>query len=566
MTGTGAAPRDLIETILEDNFDGLLVIDESGQVLAASRVADELLLRPGGGTLVGRRVGQVLPEKIVQTVEQVFSTGRPAEPTPTAPATLHAGSPGNELIVLYVVTLSRLDDGSGPRPVVCLTFWNETEKRRGGEELAYLATHDPLTGAYSRSELIKIVHATLAGDRRREAGLTMLVADLSRFKTVNDALGHSYGDMVLKQAVSRLRAAGIETVARLGSDVFALIQPGRPSEAEAQSFCRSLIERLVLPYTLAGHRAIIGACVGFTHTDRSGYEPEVLLRHADMALSAAKASPGNNFARFTQHMDDRLKEKQDMEVDLRQAIERGQFTITYQPQMALESGELVGVEALARWEHPVLGIVAPDKFIPAAEETGQIIELGGWVLETACRDVASWPFPTRLAVNVSPIQFELVDVVSEVRAALRSSGLPAHRLDIEITEGIFMSNAGFVTEALQRLRDLGVGIALDDFGTGYSSLSYLGRLPVDKIKIDRSFVRSLPGDAEAGAIIRAVMTLSETLNKVVIAEGIENADQAWMLRMMGCRIGQGYHFGRPRSSAEMARWFSDAVTRRSLAG
>ena len=334
-----------------------------------------------------------------------------------------------------------------------------------------------------------------------------------------------------------------------------------------QSLCRRLIERLVLPYVLGEHRAIIGACIGFTHTDRSGYDPEVLLSHADMALSAAKASPGNNFTRFTQDMDDRLKEKQDMEIALRQAIERDQFTITYQPQMTLEGGELVGVEALVRWEHPILGIVAPDKFIPAAEQTGQIIELGGWVLETACREVASWPFETRLAVNVSPIQFELVDVVSEVRAALRGSGLPAHRLDIEITEGIFISNAGFVTEALQRLRDLGVGIALDDFGTGYSSLSYLGRLPVDKIKIDRSFVRSLPGNAEAGAIIRAVMTLSETLNKVVIAEGIENADQAWMLRMMGCRIGQGYHFGRPRSGAAMAQWYEEhAGAHRSLAG
>jgi diguanylate cyclase (GGDEF)-like protein/PAS domain S-box-containing protein len=563
-TGTPEAPRDLIGTIFEDNFDGLLVIDEGGAILAASRVAGALLLGEGADTLIGRQAASVLPEKIVQTVQQVFEAGRRAEPTPMALATLHADSEDGGLIVLYVATLSELDNG---RRVVGLTFWDETERRRGEEELAYQVTHDPLTGAYSRSELIKIANGMLAGDKQRADGLTMLLINLSRFKSVNDTLGHSYGDMVLKQVVTRLRAAGFEAVARLGSDIFAIVYPGRPSADAAQALCRDLIERLVLPYSLASHRAIIGACIGYTHTDASGYDPEILLSHADMALSTAKASPGSNFARFTQEMDDRLKEKQDMEVALWQAIERDQFSITYQPQIALDSGELVGVEALIRWEHPTLGVVAPDKFIPAAEETGQIIELGRWVLKTACREVAAWPFRTRLSVNVSPIQFELVDVVTEVRAALRGSGLPAERLDIEITEGIFVSNAKFVIDALQHLRELGVGIALDDFGTGYSSLSYLGRLPVDKIKIDKSFVRSLPGNAEAGAIIRAVMTLSETLNKVVIAEGIENADQAWMLRMMGCRIGQGYHFGRPRSGAEMARWFEEhAEAHHSLAG
>lgn len=564
LTRKPGPSRDAIDTIFNDNFDGLLIIGESGEILAASRVASALVLGSAGGGLEGRRIGELLPAKIVRTVQQVFLSGRPAEPTPMALATLHEGAADGGLIVVYVATLSQLEDG---RQVVGLTFWDETERRRNEEELSYQVTHDLLTGAYSRSELVKIVNAILVDDQQRADGLMMLVIDLSRFKSVNDTLGHSYGDMVLKQVVSRLKAAGTETVARLGSDVFAVIHQGRPTTEQAEALCRELIARLVLPYSLNAHRAIIGACIGYTHTDNSGYDPETLLSHADMALSAAKASPGSNFARFTQDMDDRLKEKQDMEVALWQAMERDQFSITYQPQVSLETGELVGVEALIRWEHPLLGIVAPDKFIPAAEETGQIIELGRWVLKKACREVASWPFPTRLAINVSPIQFELVDVVNEVRAALRNSGLPAQRLDIEITEGIFVSNAKFVTEALQRLRDVGVGVALDDFGTGYSSLSYLGRLPVDKIKIDKSFVRNLPGDAEAGAIIRAVMTLSETLNKVVIAEGIENADQAWMLRMMGCKIGQGYHFGRPRSGAEMARWSEEsAETKHSLAG
>jgi EAL domain-containing protein (putative c-di-GMP-specific phosphodiesterase class I) len=210
--------------------------------------------------------------------------------------------------------------------------------------------------------------------------------------------------------------------------------------------------------------------------------------------------------------------------------------------------------------------VSPERFIPVAEETGKIVELGRWILEAACSEVAGWPGDVRVSVNVSPIQFELVDVVREIKEALRRSGLPAHRLDVEITEGIFMSNARAVTDALQKLRSLGVGIALDDFGTGYSSLSYIGRLPIDKIKIDQSFVKRLPGDQQAGVIIRAVMMLSEALEKEVIAEGIETADQAWMLKMMGCKIGQGYHFGRPKTAAEMRTMLKGALADDRIAG
>jgi diguanylate cyclase (GGDEF)-like protein len=489
-------------------------------------------------------------------------------PTPLTLCTIGDPNQGG-YIVQFAVTLTELGYREGPlaRRVVSLTFWDETDRRRREEELTFIGTHDHLTGALTRQELVRIVDAALASERRRTSGLTMLMIDLNRFKAINDTLGHAFGDMLLKQVVSRLKAAGMETVARLGGDVFAMLRHGRLSPEETQSFCGDLLDRIALPYSLGGHRTIIGAAIGLTHTDVSGSDPEILLSHADLALSAAKAVPGSNFVRFTQDMDLRLKQKQAMDAALRVARERNQLSITYQPQCSLETGELVGVEALIRWRHPELGEISPELFIRAAEENGEIVEIGRWVLGAACREAASWPFETRLAVNVSPIQFEFVDVVGEVREALRSSGLPAHRLDIEITEGIFLSNADYVIEALTRLRAIGVGIALDDFGTGYSSLSYLGRLPVDKIKIDRSFVAKLPADPESGAIIRAVMALSETLNKVVIAEGVETADQAWMLSMMGCRIGQGYHFGRPRTGEEMAHWFGDgALNARSPVG
>ncbi|MHB1110134.1 MAG: EAL domain-containing protein [Devosia sp.] len=560
------ATRIILDHVIADNFDGVVVVDERGRIVAASRLAEDLL----GGGLRGRMASEALPDQLDAAVEMAL--GGAAGETLRRPAEALLPQPDGELRdVEFAVTISAIEAGAADRParrVACLTFRDVTERRRNEEKLLFLAGHDPLTGALSRLKLTEIIDVEMADDRSRAAGLTVIMLDLSRFKTVNDTLGHSYGDMVLKQVVGRIQASNVDAVARLGGDSFALLLKGRRTDEDLQLFCAGLLQRIAEPYRLGDrHQAIVAASAGGTHSALSGYDAEVLLSHADMALAAAKAMPGSRLVMFTAEMDDRLKEKRDMELALGQAIEREEFSLCYQPQIALDSGELVGVEALIRWEHPTLGVVAPDKFIPTAEETGQIIELGRWVLKTACREIASWPFPTRLAVNVSPIQFELADVVGEVASALALSGLPAHRLDVEITEGIFMSNAGLVIDSLQRLRDLGVGIALDDFGTGYSSLSYLGRLPVDKIKIDKSFVRSLPGDAEAGAIIRAVMTLSETLNKVVIAEGIENADQAWMLRMMGCRIGQGYHFGRPRRGAEMARWFEErAETHRSLAG
>ncbi|MEQ1771343.1 MAG: EAL domain-containing protein [Devosia sp.] len=534
--------------VVRDNFAGLLVVDRHGMILAASRVAGELLGR--SGPIEGRDIDTVLPPEMNRAVREVLG-GPVGTQVPLSLAVLRQGDGETDrLVVQYVATSSSVALGARGEQVASLNFWDVTERRRAEERLSFLATHDPLTGALSRTGLVNAINERFDTERGRTEGVSVLAIDLARFKPVNDALGHEHGDMLLKQVVSRLRATGAECVARLAGHGFAVAHPGF-SPAETSEFADLILDRLTAPYELGPHRAIVGAAIGIGHSQVSGFDADKLLSHADMALSVARQIAGSGQASFSPQMDERLRQRQELETDMQQAMVRGEISLMFQPQVSLDDGSIVGVEALMRWMHPQLGAISPERFIPVAEETGRIVELGRWILAEACREVAQWPGQLRLSVNVSPIQFELVDVVDEIRTALAHSGLPPYRLDIEITEGIFMSNAKAMIDKLQQLRNLGVAIALDDFGTGYSSLSYLGRLPVDKIKIDQSFVKRLPGDQEAGVIIRAVMMLSEALRKVVIAEGIETADQAWMLKMMNCKVGQGYHFGRPKTAAEM---------------
>ena len=547
-----AETRNVLDRVISNNFDGIVVCDVSGIVLMTSRLAEEVL--GGGVDLVGRPMSELLPEKLETMMHDALASsdgelqGRLSE--------MEIDVDGEPMIIEFVITVSDPEHTPGVQTVggrvACLTFRDVTSRRANEERLRYLAGHDPLTGLVTRTRLVDIVNRAMADPQRRAGGMTVFLLDLSRFKAVNDSLGHSYGDAVLQQVAKRLRNGEVSVVARLGGDEFALIRPGVYSETGTESFCDAILRRVSDVYQLGEHRAIIGAKVGVTNTAVSGYDPEVLLSHADMALSAAKRLPGNSFHAYAPEMEQKLRESQNLEVAMRQALQLNQMHLTYQPQVSMADGRLIGVEALVRWNHPELGPVPPAKFIPVAEETGLIIDLGRWILNTACKEVAQWPEGVKLAVNVSPLQFEFGDVVGDVMRALTESGLPVKRLDLEITEGMLISNPRLITDSLNTLRGMGVGIAIDDFGTGYSSLSYLGRLPIDKIKIDQSFVRGLPADQESAAIIRAVMTLAQSLGKTVVAEGIENAEQATLLRVAGCHIGQGYLYGKSLRAAEMS--------------
>lgn len=371
----------------------------------------------------------------------------------------------------------------------------------------------------------------------------MLAVELRRLREVNETLGYGRGDAVLREAAARLGQVAGSASAYAGGATFmiATAQNGDSLEAAASR----IIGLLNAPYDLDGHRVLISAIAGITDCTLSGPSTDRLLANADLALSMAKQRHGTSFQIFDPAFDQDIVARTMLDRRLRHAIARREIGLAFQPQVDLSSGSVVGGEALARWTDAELGPVGPNRFIPAAEETGQIVELGRQLLIEACRAAAAWPPHLHVAVNISPVQFQLGDVLADVRLALHSSGLAASRLEIEITEGIFLEDQDAIVEQLNSLRALGVSVALDDFGTGYSSMAYLAKLPIDKVKIDQSFVRQIEHSDQAKAIIRAIVAMARSTEASLIAEGIETRLQASWLREAGCHIGQGYLFGKP---------------------
>ncbi|MEO6395973.1 MAG: EAL domain-containing protein [Devosia sp.] len=544
----------ILDRVIADNFDGVVIVNSECRIVAASGFAEEML----GKGLVGQSATEILPPNLAAAV--VKRLGETSEAASESGESVLQGAVG-ERTIEHVLTRSEIGRGAGLRSVVCLTFRDVTERRRAEARLKFLSGHDPLTGALNRNELVENVQGALERDSGSR-GVALVAVDLRRFRLINDTLGHSLGDALLKQVAGRLQSMGPDAVARLGGGTFLLLVP-ETDPKRLMGFAETVSQYLSFPYELEGHQAVIAASAGATTSNLSGTDPDVLLSHADMALSAAKAIAGSAAVLFSPEMDAALRQKRTMDGAVRRALLNQDFHLVYQPQVEMESGRVVGVEALARWNDRDLGAVSPVRFIPVAEETGLIVELGQWILDAACRQASAWPGEIEVAVNASPVQFELSDVPAQVEKALEKSGLAASRLTIEITEGFFVGGGPKVTNQLERLREMGVKIALDDFGTGYSSLGYLGRLPIDKIKIDQSFVRKLPQDQQALAIIQTIVTLAGSLDKAIVVEGVETADQAWMLRLMGCKIGQGYHLGRPAGPEAISELFATAQERLS---
>ena len=421
------------------------------------------------------------------------------------------------------------------------------------EKLLHDAFHDVLTGLPNRALFLdRLEHRLALEKRRHQTSFSVLVLDVDRFKVINDSLGHVRGDELLVEVARRLQSClrPADTVARLSGDEFTILLEDVASVGDARKVADRLREELRVPFWLGAHEVFSGASVGIAPGSAAYAHPEDILRDADTALYRAKAQGRGRCVEFDASMHDRAVELLELETSLRRALERHEFHLHYQPVVSLSTGQITGAEALVRWKHPERGLVPPMEFIPLAEETGLIVEIGAWVLREACRQMKEWQ--ERLAqpqleigVNLSSRQFQGPGLVAEVAEVLRETGLSPRSLRLEVTESLLMDKHPNVAQTMTELRAMGVRIDLDDFGTGYSSLSYLHQFPIDTLKIDRSFIHRIGASDDAVEIVNTILALAKSLDMEVVAEGVETEQQLQQLRKMHCAYAQGYHLSRP---------------------
>ncbi|WP_367372150.1 EAL domain-containing protein [Pseudomonas lini] len=421
-----------------------------------------------------------------------------------------------------------------------------TDEVAAHAQIQHLSMHDALTGLPNRNKLARYLEDALAL-KEQSAALTLLMIDLDNFKPINDSLGHPAGDAVLLEVAIRLHECtrDIDLVARLGGDEFVLVLHGMDSHAEIDRFCERLLDSLHQPIHYDHHTLHIGASIGVALSRRQGHLPEELIRCADIALYQAKSNGKKTWCYFAAHMNDQIQHRRQLESDLRQAIKNNEFVMHYQPRYHVDGKQIVSVEALLRWQHPVQGLLNPDAFIPLAEQTDLIVPLGRWVLREACETALTWPGAMMVSVNLSPVQFARSDVIEDVREALIQSRLPASRLELEITENVMLIDVDGALATMNALKELGVRLNMDDFGTGYSSLGYLRTYPFDGIKIDKRFIASMSSGSNDRAVVQAIINLGKAMGLTVTAEGVETLEQLDFLISDQCHEVQGFYLSRP---------------------
>ncbi len=443
------------------------------------------------------------------------------------------------------------------------TYTDITERKQTEARMRHLAVHDVLTSLPNRTLFLDRLRQALLSARRFQRGVTVLFVDLDRFKDINDHFGHDVGDLMIQEMGQRLSRIirDSDTAARLGGDEFAIIQTDVQNIEDTIALAQRIIDELCQPFDCRGIRLHSTASVGITLFPEDGENPEQLVKNADMAMYAAKAEGRNNYRFFLPSMHERVKERKTIEEDLRNALEHDQLELYYQPKIDCRTERVVGAEALVRWHHPERGLILPGEFISVAEECGLINRLGAWVLEKACRQTRIWRDSSlsdlRIAVNLSPAQFQDAELVDSVTKIVKETALPHGTLELEITESILMNNPEKAVSTLKELKELGVLIAIDDFGTGYSSLNYLKRFPVTSIKIDRSFVNDIHVDVDDKAIVDAVIGLGHSLNLEVVAEGVEEVEQLVYLQEKGCDFIQGFLFSKPLPASTFESWVNE---------
>lgn len=547
VESAGSLPQPVLAAALDDPHSGLLILDARLRLLhATSQIRSILGLRPEE-SLDNLDVHALLSRSTLDTRSIAKAESHLTDPAASSPKSLlldHQSDQGQ-------IRMRLRDIGDHYRVVSFDT------PQLHSIDTSELTLKDSLTGLASRTAFEQALSDALT--RRPDEPVAVILVDLDRFKAVNDTLGHAAGDILLRLAAERMKASTRknDTVARLGGDEFAvLIQPS-PTFDEPTTIATRILDLVQRTYLIEGQIVNVGTSMGIAHSSRDGKDCASLMRSADLALYHSKKSGRGNFHFFDNQMEQRAQARRTSELELRRALALRQLEVFYQPQVDTRQNRLVGFEALIRWRHPERGLIPPGNFLPLAEEIGLIMPIGEWVLRTACRQALKWPADVVIAVNASPLQFDSGNYADIVRKALSATGLPGHRLEIEVTEGILLRNDETILNSLNDLRSMNVQIAMDDFGTGYASLSQLARFPFDKIKIDRSLAGFEGENIKQRAIVRAITTLSRSLGVCTLAEGVEDESQIIRLQEDGCHSVQGYFFGKPMPASE-----TDAVISR----
>nr|WP_281379019.1 EAL domain-containing protein [Chthonobacter rhizosphaerae] len=531
----------LFDAALNNMSHGLCMFDKDQRLIVSNRRYEEIfgMSRGDAAPGLGWEELKALENIATETVEAAYDAVVP----------VHGGE--SQRTVAHI----QLNDGrtilTTRQPLVgggwVAIYEDVTERQRARERLVHQARHDALTGLPNRVALREHLGAQLATLQTSGGAFGVLCLDLDEFKTINDTLGHPAGDRLLCEVAQRLRACIDETelVTRLGGDEFAIVTSPVSSAEGLAIRCEEIIRAISGSFTIDDHDTPVSVSIGVSIAPTNARDPDSLLKQADLALYKAKFEGRNTYRFFETEMEVAVRARHDMITDLRGAIAGGEMEAHYQPQVSFATGEVVGFEALMRWRSRRLGMVSPMEFIPLAEETGLIVPLGEWILREATREASLWPDPVRVAVNISARQLQRPDFQEVVRSAIRESGLPPYRLELEVTESVLLGDDAVTRDTLSALKTMGVKISLDDFGTGYSSLSCLRSFPFDKIKIDQSFVRAIPTSDEAKSIVAAVISLARELGIATTAEGVETQDLYDMLKYSGTTEGQGYWIGRP---------------------
>jgi len=537
--------------LVQNSFDIITIHDNTGVTVYESPAASRILGYPPG-TLVGKTPFQTVHPSDIDRAREAFQTlTSSSNPVSIELRYRHADGSWIWLEILG----NNLLEHPGVKGVV-LTSRDVTERKHAEERAQYLANYDVLTGLPNRTLMYDRISQAVAHAKRARERIALLHIDVDRFKMINDSLGHDVGDEILKSGAERIKRCTreMDTVSRVGGDEFTILMRDAAQLSEVTASATRILSEMAQPFPGAPEDVFVSASIGISVYPDDARTIDELTKHADAAMHSAKTLGRNNYQFFTEALNEEVQERMVLETGLRLAIKRDEMRLVYQPKVDLKTREIVGAEALLRWHHPRRGLIPPARFIPVAEESGMVGQIGEWVLRDACRQIRHWQnmgLSPQVAVNVSPRQFQQYDVAQLVSTVVSEEQISPELLEIELTEGAVMHNAEASVITLEKLKRLGVRVSIDDFGTGYSSLSYLKRFPLDMLKIDRSFVRDISSDPNDAAIVRAIITLARNLGIKVTAEGVEDEAQLSFLVAYGCQFAQGYLFGKPMSVEEL---------------